>query len=106
MVSIKDSLFKKDNRFKSMMNIPGAQNGEKFDLKATIIDKNGYRAPVYVVKAEKNVVLYDQPKDLLAKENAELGVDVVNGTTIEVGSLEEVSTSGNWPPIYDSKNDL
>ena len=36
-------------------------------------------------------------------ENAQISVEEVNGNEIKVGSLTEVSTSGNWPPIYDSK---
>lgn len=104
-VSVKDSLFKKDDRYKSLMNVPGAQGGEKFEMKSAIIEKSGYKAPVFMAKVDKNVILYDQPKDLLDKENAEIGVDEVNGTAIKVGSLEEVSTSGNWPPIYDKKGD-
>ncbi|WP_425237806.1 hypothetical protein [Ulvibacterium sp.] len=104
-ISVKDSLFKTDDRFKSMMNVPGAPGGEKFEMKADIIEKSGYKAPVFEAKVEKNVILYDQPQDLLAKENAEIGVDEVNGNVIKVGSLEEVSTSGNWPPIYDKKGE-
>lgn len=104
-VSVKDSLFKNDDRFKSMMNVPGAQGGEKFTMKADIIDKGGYRAPVFEAKVAKFVVLYDQPKDLLTRENAQISVEEVNGSEIKVGSLTEVSTSGNWPPIYDKKGD-
>ncbi len=105
LVSIKDSLFKTDNRFKTMMNVPGASNGEKFEMKATIIDKGGYKAPVFEVKVAKNVILGDQPKALLDRENAHLSVEEVNGSEIKVGSLTEVSTSGNWPPIYDKRGD-
>ncbi|MDT0608497.1 hypothetical protein [Croceitalea rosinachiae] len=104
-VKVKDSLFKSDDRYKSLMEVPGAANGEKFELKADIIDKSGYKAPVFEAKVNKNVVLYDQPKDLLARENAHMSVEEVNGTTIKVGSLTDVSTNGNWPPIYDRKND-
>jgi len=104
-VSVKDSLFKADDRYKSMMNVPGAPGGEKFEMKADIVEKSGYKAPVFEAKVEKNVILYDQPKDLLSKENTEIGVDEVNGNVIKVGSLDEVSTSGNWPPIYDKKGD-
>ncbi len=104
-VSVKDSLFKTDDRYKRMMEIPGAVNGEKIEMKAAIIEKSGYRAPVFEAKVAKSVVLYDQPKDLLAKENAEVSVEQVNGNSISVGSLDEVSTSGNWPPIYDKKGE-
>ena len=104
-VSVKDSLFKNSDRYKNLMNVPYAPNNEKFTMKADIIEKSGYRAPVYEVKVPKSVVLHDQPKDLLSRENAQVSVEEVNGPEIKVGSLTEVSTSGNWPPIYDKKGD-
>lgn len=104
-VSVRDSLFKDDTRYKNLMDVPGAPNGEKFTMKADIIEKSGYRAPVFEAKVNKEVVLYDQPKDLIAREVALASVEEVSGPAIKVGSLEEVSTSGNWPPIYDKKGD-
>ncbi|WP_424001531.1 hypothetical protein [Maribacter sp. IgM3_T14_3] len=102
-VSVKDSLFKTDNRYKTLMDVPTAVNGEKFTMKAAFVEKSGYKAPVFEAKVDKDVVLYDQPKDLLAREKAALSVEEVNGPSIYVGSLVDVSTSGNWPPIYDKK---
>ncbi|MDX1365303.1 hypothetical protein [Arenibacter latericius] len=104
-VSVKDSLFKSDTRYKTMMNVPYAKNNEQFDMKSGIVEKGGYKAPVFEVKVNKDVVLHDQPKELLAKENAQINVDEVNGSVIKVGSMTEVSTSGNWPSIYDKRND-
>ncbi len=104
-VSVKDSLFKGDNRYKTMMNVPFGQNGETFEMKADIIEKSGYRAPVFEVKVKNDSILYDQPKDLLARENSQVSVEEVNGSEIKVGSLTEVSTNGNWPPIYDKKGE-
>ena len=104
-VSVKDSLFKGDDRYKSMMSVPYAQGGEKFEMKADIIEKSGYKAPVFEVKVKKDIILYDQPKDLRTRENAQISVEEVNGSEIKVGSLTEVSTNGNWPPIYDKKGD-
>ena len=103
-VSVKDSLFKKDDRYKSMMNVPGALGGEKFEMKTDIISKGAYQASVYEVKIEKNAILGDQPKDLLERENTHNSVEEVNGKYISVGSLTQVSTNGNWPPVYDRKN--
>ncbi len=103
-VSVKDSLFKGDNRYKTMMNVPFAQNGEKFELDAGFIEKSGYKAPVFEAKVKKDVVLYDQPEDLMARENTFVNVEEVNGNEIKVGSMKEVSTNGNWPPIYDKKD--
>ena len=102
--AVRDSLFKKDARYKNMMNVPGVP-GKTFEMKSDIIDKGGYKAPVYEVKATKSDLLADQPKDLISRENAQVSVEEVNGTHITVGSLVQVSTSGNWPPIYDRKSD-
>jgi len=104
-IAIKDSLFKGDTRYKTMMNVPYAQNNETFEMKADIIEKSGYKAPVFEAKVKKNIILYDQPQDLLSRENAHISVEEVNGTEIKVGSLSEVSTNGNWPPVYDKKGD-
>lgn len=105
MVSVKDSLFGEDGRYKNLAKVPTAQNDAEFKMEANIINKSGFRAPVFEVKVEKKIVLYDQPKVLLDKENSEIGVDEVNGNWITVGSLSEVSTSGNWPPVYDKRGD-
>jgi hypothetical protein len=102
-ISVKDSLFKQDTRYKNMMNVPYAQNNEKFNMEAKVIRKNDYRVPVFKLWVDKNTILYDQPADLLAAENAQMSVEEVNGPQIIVGSLEDVSTNGNWPPIYDKK---
>jgi len=102
---VKDSLFKSDDRYKSMMNVPFGKNGETFELAADIIDKSGYKAPVFEAKVKKDVVLYDQPNDLRAQENARNSVEEVNGEYLKVGSMTDVSTNGNWPPIYDQNKD-
>jgi hypothetical protein len=102
-VSVRDSLFKKDTRWKSLMEIPGAPNGEKITMNAGFIEKSGYRAPVFEAKVAKSILLSDQPDDLVSRENAQMSVEEVNGAFIQVGSMDEVSTSGNWPPIYDKK---
>ena len=102
-VAVKDSLFKGDNNYKTLFSVPFAQNGERFEMKADVVNKQGFDAPVFEASVKKDVVLYDQPKDLLARENAHNSIEEVNGNTIRVGSLTEVSTSGNWPSIYDKK---
>ena len=102
-VAVKDSLFKSDNSYKNLFAVPYAQNGERFEMKADIVNKQGFDAPVFMASVKKDVVLYDQPKDLLSRENAHNSIEEVNGTTIKVGSLTDVSNSGNWPSIYDKK---
>ena len=102
-VAVKDSLFKGDSSYKTLFSVPFAQNGERFEMKADVVNKQGFDAPVFGASVKKDVVLYDQPKDLLARENAHNSIEEVNGNTIKVGSLTDVSTSGNWPSIYDKK---
>ena len=102
-VAVKDSLFKGDSSYKTLFSVPFAQNGERFEMKAEVVNKQGFDAPVFEASVKKDVVLYDQPKDLLARENAHNSIEEVNVNTIIVGSLTDVSTSGNWPSIYDKK---
>lgn len=104
-VSVKDSLFGDDGRYKNLSEVPTAEGDVKFQMEASVIDKSGFRAPVFEAKVEKKLVLYDQPQSLLDNENSQIGVDEVNGNWIKVGSLSEVSTSGNWPPVYDKRGD-
>ena len=104
-VSVKDSLFKDNESYKQMAFIPiKGKEDERFSISADIIDKNGYEAHVFEVKVKKDVILYDQNKDLLKQENKVISVDGVNGSEIILGSMTEVSTSGNWPTIFDANN--
>ena len=102
-VSVKDSLFKDNESYKQMAFVPiKGKEDEKFSISADIIDKNGYEAHVFEVKVKKDVILYDQNKDLLKQENKVISVDGVNGSEIVLGSMTQVSTSGNWPTIFDA----
>ena len=103
-VSVKDSLFGENESYKMMAKIPIEGTDSEFSIKADIIDKNGYQVPVFEVKVKKDVVLFDQNKDLLDQENKVISVDGVNGPEIILGSMSDVSTSGNWPTIFDAKN--
>lgn len=100
-VSVKDSLFKNDNRYKDLALVPIDGIDEKFTIKADIIDKNGYNVPVFEVKVSKDIILFDQNKDLLMQEKETVSVDGVNGPALVLGSLEDVSTNGNWPTTFD-----
>jgi len=102
-VPVKDSLFK-DDSYKLLSQVPVESIDAKFSIKANVINKNGYRVPVFEVKVAKNVILHDQDKDLLKQENETVSVDGVNGPEIILGSLTEVSTNGNWPTIFDANN--
>ncbi|NNF73886.1 MAG: hypothetical protein HKN00_01790 [Flavobacteriaceae bacterium] len=102
-VSVKDSLFGADDRYKTMMNLPVGKEGAKFELKSGMIDQTGLTLPVFEVRAPKALILDDQDKYLVAKENQVVSVDGVNGDAIIVGSMDEVNTNGNWPKNYSTK---
>tara|TARA_B100000963_G_scaffold17560_1_gene13460 strand:- start:12966 stop:13616 length:651 start_codon:yes stop_codon:yes gene_type:complete len=105
-VPVKDSLFKNNNSYKKMAYLPieGLEDST-FNIKAEIINKNGYKVPVFEVKISKNVLLFDQNEDLVKQENETVSVDGVNGPEIILGSLSKVSTNGNWPTIFDAKRE-
>lgn len=100
--SVKDSLFGESDRYKYMAKVPIDGVNENFKIKADIIDKNGYNVPVFEVRVSKDIVLFDQNKDLLKQEKGLMSVDGVNGPDIVLGSLSDVSSNGNWPTTYDA----
>jgi hypothetical protein len=102
-VSVKDSLFGADLRYKTMMNVPVGIPGSKFELKAGILEENGVNIPVFEAKALKAIILDGEDKNLIAKEKDVVSVDGVNGDAIIVGSMEEINTNGNWPKNYSNK---
>ena len=100
-VSVKDSLFANNSDYKNMASIPIKGVESLFSLKADVIDKNGYNVPVFEVRVSKDVILFDQNKDLLNQEKETVSVDGVNGPELVLGSLTDVSTNGNWPTTFD-----
>ncbi|OUS00016.1 hypothetical protein A9Q86_11270 [Flavobacteriales bacterium 33_180_T64] len=94
-VPVKDSLFGADTRYKTMMNIPVGQPGAKFELKAGKLPETGIA--VFEASVDKSIILFDQDKNLVAKEKEAASVDAVNGPKLQVGSMTEVYTKGNWP---------
>lgn len=102
-VPVKDSLFKTSESYKQMAFIPiEGVNDSMFSIKTDIIEKNGFRVPVFEVKVAKDIILFDQNNDLIKQENETVSVDGVNGPALILGSLTEVSTNGNWPTIFDA----
>jgi len=99
--SVKDSIFKGSDRYKTMMNVPDTD--KKFTLKVDkVTDGKGVSYPVFEAKVSKDLVLADQNKDLLLQEKQVNTVDGVRGKFISVGALDKVSTSGNWSKVYES----
>ncbi|WP_417857488.1 hypothetical protein [Xanthomarina gelatinilytica] len=96
--SVKDSLFKNTDRYKTMMNVPNTD--AQFEMQAGLLEQNDLKIPVFEASVKKSVILHDQDKDLIAQENQVVSVDGVNGDALKVGSMEEVKTNGNWPKTY------
>lgn len=101
--SVKDSLYQKTDRFKTLMNVPGTD--QQFEMRAGKLDKSGTLYSVFEARVSKDVVLQGMNKDLIAQEKQVNSVDGVNGPYIKVGSMDEVNTSGNWPKLYDTAKD-
>ena len=100
-ISVKDSLFGSDSRYKTMMYVPYSKNDNtKFELNAGFLDQNGIDIPVFEALVKKRVILYDQSLNLVLKENQVQSVDGVNGSSLKIGSMNEVNTNGNWPKNY------
>jgi len=104
-VPVRDSLFKQDLRYKDMMwvPIPGKEKQVKFELKTGTVNKSNVDVPVFMARVDKAKILYDQDKDLLVVEKNIKSTKEINGPYIQVGSLNEVNDSGNWPKLYDIK---
>ena len=103
-VYVKDSLFGADNRYKTMMNVPVGEEGAKFEMKAGLLGEDGdTKIPVFEASVLKSIILNDQEKDFVTKENQVISVDAVNGDRLKVGSMEEVNTNGNWPINYSKE---
>ena len=105
-VSVKDSLFKDDKEYSNIAKVPIDGIDAEFVINADVIIKNSgtvnYKVPVFEVKVSKDIVLYDQNKDLLKQEKETVSVDGVNGPEIILGSMSNVSVNGNWPTIFDA----
>jgi len=103
--SIKDSLFRGSDRYKTMINIPIEGLDAKYDLQAGTIEKTTGTYPVFQAKVSKETLLWDQPKDNLNKEKQVISVDGVNGEELTVGSMLSINTNGNWPKSYGANDE-
>ncbi|WP_037051969.1 hypothetical protein [Psychroserpens burtonensis] len=103
-VSVKDSLFGADTRYKTMMNLPEGigKSGTKINLKAGILPATNI--PIFEASVDKDVILFDQDKNLVAKEKEVMSVDGVRGPKLQVGSMQEADTKGNWPKNLSNKD--
>ena len=105
-VSVKDSLFKNDNRYKMMAYYPikGIQDST-FTIKADMKKEGNFPIPVFEVRARKSLIFQDLVTKVMENlKQAEYNlqsVDGVNGPDIVLGDFEKGGESGNWPTTFD-----
>jgi hypothetical protein len=101
-VSVKDSLFKNSDRYKRLNVVKFGDIEVPVSLKTGLVSRNDMNISVFEAKIDKNALLKDLDQDLVKNENKVESIDEINGPEIVLGSLEEVSLTGNWPKKYGS----
>jgi hypothetical protein len=97
--SVRDSLFQEID-VKSLLDYPIEGAEGKMTLETDYIIDGENRISVFLATADKETILFDQPERLVQQETEIKAVEAIDGPTIKVGSLDEVTTSGNWPRQY------
>lgn len=103
--SVKDSLFRDSDRYKSLDRVKVAGEYVPISMDAGFIERGDRSIAVFEANAYKDDVLHGLSRDLIIQEKQTISVDGVNGTHIRVGSMTDVNTNGNWPKQYDSPRD-
>lgn len=95
-ISVYDSLFGKREGFvlENIAVIPGS-SGAKFEIEAGKIDKGGLKVDVFEVRAHNDAILHGLDEQLVRNLNKGRE-DIDKYAGLKVGSMQEVSTDGNW----------
>ena len=90
--------------YKNMFSVPGIA-GKEFDLEIGSVEKvQGLLVPTFIAKTPKKDILAGMNISLVKQEIEAIESDQIKGEFVSVGSLEEVTIGGNWPPSYDKKD--
>ncbi|MBL4605376.1 MAG: hypothetical protein JKY02_06900, partial [Flavobacteriaceae bacterium] len=90
-----------DRDYKNMFKVPGV-DGKEFELQTGSIEKlAGLEVPVFEARTEKEPILKGMDISLVKQEKEAIATDQIKGEYVSVGSLNEITTGGNWPPLYD-----
>ncbi len=93
----------KNRDYKNMFKVPGVPNTE-FELEIGEVEKvQGLMQPTFRARTPKRGILDGMNESLVKQELEAIETDQIKGEYVSVGSLEEVTTGGNWPPSYDRK---
>ena len=101
-VSVKDSLFKNSDRYKRLNVVKVGTVEVPVEMKTSTVSRNDMNISVFQAIIDKNALLKDLDQELVKQENKVESIDEINGPQIILGSLEEVSLTGNWPKKYGS----
>jgi hypothetical protein len=93
----------KDRDYKTMFNVPGVE-GLEFEIEIGSLEKiPGLVVSTFRVRTPKAGILKGMNNSLIKQELEVKESNQIKGDFVSVGSLEEISTGGNWPPQYDKK---
>ena len=101
-VSVKDSLFKNSDRYKRLNVVKVGGVEVPVSMKTGVVSRNDMNLSVFQAIIDKNALLKDLDQELVKQENKVESIDEINGPQIILGSLEEVTLTGNWPKKYGS----
>ncbi len=105
-VSVKDSLFKGSDRYKQMASVTIGDRTIPIKIETGVITReNEVKFPVFEVKISKKDILEGLDEEEIEKELQKVGVNDIKGPYVSVGSMTEVSSSGNWPSYYNDKSE-
>ena len=99
---MKDSLFKESDRYKRMNTVKVKDFEVPVSMKTSSIIVKDTPFPTLQVVIDKNAILKGMDEDLLEQEKKKKSIDEINGDKIVLGSLEDVTLTGNWPKKYGS----
>ncbi|MEN8965902.1 MAG: hypothetical protein ABF250_07950 [Polaribacter sp.] len=94
----------KDRDYKNMFKVTGSD--KEFELETGTVEKiPGLVVPTFRARTSKETLLKGMNESLVKQELEAIATDQIKGEYVSVGSLEEVTTGGNWPPSYDKKGE-
>ena len=99
-VKVKDSLFKNSDRYKRLNVVKVGGVEVPVSMKTGVVTRNDMNISVFQAIIDKNALLKDLDQELVKQENKVESIDEINGPQIILGSLEEVTLTGNWPKKY------
>ncbi len=99
-VAVKDSLFKGTTRYRDLKSLTIGDREIPIQMQTSFVERNETKLPVFEATIDKNAILEGLDPELLEQEKKVEDINEINGDKITLGSLVEVTLSGNWPKRY------